>query len=358
MSGTSLDGIDGVLVDFRHGDPAVLAQVTHPFPEGLHRVLAELTLSGPNELERAAEAGVMLARCYAAVINALLVQSGVTAEAVSAIGCHGQTVRHRPERGYSCQLVNGAWLAELTGIAVVTDFRSRDLAAGGQGAPLVPACHDALFRHPSHPRLILNLGGIANLTILFPGQVTRGYDTGPANLLMDAWIRQCRGVSFDRGGEWAATGEIRSTLLQSLLNHPYFQRKAPKSTGREEFSLAWVQPHLNSGMAPEDVQATLLELTAQTIVLAVHEETRGGVDGVELYGCGGGACNSALMRRLQTLMPEIQVTTTATLGLPVHQVEAVAFAWLARARLLGLSGNLPAVTGARHSAVMGALYAA
>ncbi len=358
MSGTSLDGVDGVLVDFSVPvRPRVLAQAQCTFSVDLRMDLLDLTRPGVNELERAACLSRTLSSLYAEVVHELVQRAGQGDFPVVAVGCHGQTVRHRPEQGFSLQLVNGALLAELTGMTVITDFRSGDIAAGGQGAPLVPAFHAALFRHPSIPRLILNLGGIANLTLLIPGLATRGYDTGPANLLMDGWINRCLGHPFDPEGRWAAQGHCHPALLDSLLNHPFFQRSAPKSTGREDFSLEWLEGRGEwvSSLPLEDVQATLLELTARSVAAAVQAECRGH-KGAELYACGGGALNTQLMKRLQILMPEIWVRCTDELGVPAQQVEALAFAWLAWARVQGKAGNLPEVTGARHGVVLGALY--
>ncbi|NDU91223.1 MAG: anhydro-N-acetylmuramic acid kinase, partial [Ferrovum sp.] len=263
MSGTSLDGIDAVAVSFSDNVPNVLGHVTHEFPTALRATLLDLnTPQGQNELERAAAAGVALARCYAAATHDVLQQAGWSSGQVSAVGCHGQTVRHRPGQGFSLQLGNGAQLAELTGITIVTDFRSRDIAAGGQGAPLVPAFHDAIFRSPRQPRIILNLGGIANLTVLYPGQETRGYDCGPANVLLDGWVERHLGQPFDRDGLWARSGTASAALLQALLEHPYFLRKPPKSTGRDDFHLPWLDSLLDErqDLAAQDVQATLVAL--------------------------------------------------------------------------------------------------
>ncbi|MBW8029019.1 anhydro-N-acetylmuramic acid kinase [Ferrovum myxofaciens] len=358
MSGTSLDGIDGVLADFSLPvRPRVLAQAQRSFSVDLRSDLLDLTQPGINELERAAHLSQTLSSLYAEVVHELVQRGGQGNFSVAAVGCHGQTVRHRPEQGFSLQLVNGALLAELTGMTVITDFRSGDIAAGGQGAPLVPAFHEALFRHSSIPRLILNLGGIANLTLLIPGRVTRGYDIGPANLLMDGWIGRCLGQAFDREGGWAAQGHCHPVLLESLLAHPFFQRSAPKSTGREDFSLEWLAEHGEwvFSLPPEDVQATLLELTARSVAAVVQAECREH-RGTELYLCGGGALNTQLTKRLRILMPEVRVGRTEDLGVPVQQVEALAFAWLAWARVQGKAGNLPEVTGARHGVVLGALY--
>ncbi len=358
MSGTSLDGIDAVAVSFSGDGPSVLAHVTHDFPAALRATLLELnTPQGQNELERAALTGVALARCYAAATHQVLKQAGLLPPQVRAIGCHGQTVRHRPDQGFTLQLGNGALLAELTGITVVTDFRSRDIAAGGQGAPLVPAFHDAIFRSPHHSRIILNLGGIANLTVLHPGRETRGYDCGPANVLMDGWVERHLGQPYDRDGLWGRSGTVSMVLLQALLKHPFFQRKPPKSTGRDEFHLPWLEGVLDQRpvLASQDVQATLVALTAHSVAQCIAAEA---ADGMELYCCGGGARNPALVELLRSLLPNASVRLTDDLGVPAMQVEATAFAWLARELLQGRHANLPAVTGAHGRVPLGAIYPA
>ena len=358
MSGTSLDGIDAVAVSFSGNVPNVLGHVAHEFPAELRATLLDLnTPQGHNELERAAVASVALARCYAAVTHDVLQQAGWSSGQVSAIGCPGQTVRHRPEQGFTLQLGNGAQLAELTGITVVTDFRSRDIAAGGQGAPLVPAFHDAIFRSAHHPRIILNLGGIANLTVLHPGQKTRGYDCGPANVLLDGWVERHRGQPFDRDGLWARSGTVSTALLKALLGHPYFPRKPPKSTGRDEFHLPWLDSLLDQQdvLAPQDVQATLMALTTHSVARCIAAEA---AEGLEVYCCGGGAKNHTLMEQLRALLPNASVHLTDALGVPALRVEATAFAWLARELLQGRSANLPAVTGAQKQVPLGAIYPA
>jgi len=358
MSGTSLDGIDAVAVSFSGNAPNVLGHVSHGFPAELRATLLDLnTPQGHNELERAAAAGVALARCYAAATHHVLQQAGCSPGQVAAIGCHGQTVRHRPDQGFTLQLGNGAQLAELTGITVVTDFRSRDIAAGGQGAPLVPAFHDAIFRSAHHPRIILNLGGIANLTVLYPGQETRGYDCGPANILLDGWAERHLGQPFDRDGLWARSGTVSMALLEALLGHPYFPRKPPKSTGRDEFHLPWLDSLLDKQavLAAQDVQATLVALTAHSVAQCIAAESS---EGLEVYCCGGGAKNHALTEQLRALLPDASVRLTDALGVPAMRVEATAFAWLARELLQGRSANLPAVTGARKQVPLGAIYPA
>lgn len=358
MSGTSLDGVDAVTVSFEDDRLQVTGHAERPFPPELRNELLDLNRpDGRDELERAAAAGVALARCYADAALATVAAAGLQPADITAIGCHGQTVRHRPERGYTLQLGNGAWLAELTGILVVTDFRSRDLAAGGQGAPLVPAFHEAVFASPHTPRALLNLGGISNLTLLRPGEPARGYDCGPGNVLLDGWIERHQGQSFDQDGAWALTGRPDAALLEALLEHSHFRRAPPKSTGRDEFHLDWLETHvLVRELPPQDVQATLLALTARAAADCIAAEANGSF--LEVFCCGGGARNKALMAALQELLPGLPVAPTDVLGLPVQWVEATAFAWLARELLEGRHASRPKVTGARHSVPLGAIYPA
>jgi anhydro-N-acetylmuramic acid kinase len=354
MSGTSLDGIDAALVQVdAAGFPHLRDTLYSPYPDDLRQALLRLHLSQDNELHTAAQVGNILARCYADAVLALLAKSNTTACAVRAIGCHGQTVRHNPAAGYTLQLGNSALLAELTRITVVADFRNRDIAAGGQGAPLVPACHDALFRHPTLHRVILNIGGIANLTDLAPGAPTRGFDCGPGNLLLDAWIQRHLGRSYDAGGEWAGSGHVLPSLLQQLQAHPFFSQAPPKSCGREEFNLAWLDRTLMGCETPSDVQATLAALTAGMAARAVRTWC-GKVD--EVFICGGGVHNRTLMRLLASELTPAQVMSTDSLGLASDWVEAVAFAWLAHRALNGMPGNLPEVTGAEGRRILGAIY--
>ena len=270
-----------------------------------------------------------------------------------AIGCHGQTIRHRPEHGYTVQLGNAALLAELTGITVISDFRSRDIAAGGQGAPLVPAFHNKVLRHSGIHRVIVNIGGISNLTDLPPDLPTTGFDCGPGNLLMDAWCMQHLSKSYDENGAWAATGKVLPALLAQMLNEPFFALPPPKSSGRDLFNMAWLQDKLQGDERAEDVQTTLLELTCRTIAQAIQQRS---VDATEIYLCGGGARNQTLRDRLAALLPDSSVQTTNVLGVDSDYLEAIAFAWLAQQTLRGQAANLPAVTGARHPCVLGAIY--
>ncbi|KAB2839032.1 MAG: anhydro-N-acetylmuramic acid kinase [Burkholderiales bacterium] len=354
MSGTSLDGIDAILVAFENGRPRGIAHRNHGFNPALRRELMDLHRSGPDELRRAALASAELATAYAAVTQDLLASTGHAAEAIRAIGCHGQTVRHDPDRGYTLQLNQPARLAELTGIPVVADFRARDIAAGGQGAPLVPAFHAAVFGASYH-RVVLNLGGIANLTDLPPGGLVRGFDTGPGNMLLDAWTQQCWQEPFDHSGRRAASGLVLPQLLQAMLAEPYFALAPPKSTGRDRFHLAWLCGHLHGDERPEDVLATLAELTANTVAAALREYCKGAK---ELLVCGGGAENQDLLARLSRILPDMAIESTASAGIPPMWVEAMAFAWLARQAVLGQPGNLPAVTGAAGPRVLGAIYPA
>ena len=352
MSGTSLDGIDAVIASFEDG-VSLRQRHYQAFDHELRNTLLELQTPRDNELHRAAVAANQLARAYASAIQTLLRQASLHAYDIEAIGCHGQTVRHRPDAGYTLQLANAALLAELSGISVVNDFRSRDIAAGGQGAPLVPAFHRHLFGSGSEHRVIVNIGGIANLTDLPPTGKVTGFDCGPGNVLMDTWMYEKRGLTFDRDGAWAATGTALPELYKSLFSSYFFKLPPPKSCGREEFNLTWVKQALSGSERAQDVQATLLELTAQVITQAIAEHCAGAQ---AMFVCGGGAHNRALMARLATLMPNRRITDTGALGVDADWVEALAFAWLARQTLLGEAGNLPEVTGARGPRVLGAIY--
>jgi anhydro-N-acetylmuramic acid kinase len=372
MSGTSLDGADGVLVDFSGPQLKVVASATEPFTDGFRAELLALNTPGANELHRAALAGNQLAAVYARVVDKLLKSAsnqGISPDQIQAIGAHGQTVRHQPQRtsadaggaGYTLQLNNPALLAELTGIDVVADFRSRDVAAGGQGAPLVPAFHQGVFSRPGSAVAVLNLGGIANLSLLPPFQSPElpvlGFDCGPGNALIDAWCQQHTGQAFDAGGAWAASGRLIPALLAHLLDEPYLALPIPKSTGRDLFSLAWLADQLRPFAAeqPEDIQHTLTEFTARACIADVQ---RHGPNSTELIICGGGAFNRHLLARLQAGLPWLRVCTSDQQGLPPLQVEAAAFAWLAHQAMARQPGNLPSVTGAAGLRVLGAIYPA
>lgn len=368
MSGTSLDGVDGVLVQWDGTQNMhVLAYAAQPFPSDLRQELLALnSTDGINELHRAALAGNAVSRTYAQVVQQLLLQSGTPARQVRAIGAHGQTVRHQPQlhdgTGYTLQLQNPALLAERTNITVVADLRSRDVAAGGQGAPLVPAFHQGVFARHDHSTAVLNIGGIANISILpawtDAASSVAGFDCGPGNALMDWWCLQHTGAAYDDQGLWAAGGTVHSALLQHLMAEPFLQQSPPKSTGRDLFNPTWLKVQLEAvqaAISPQDVQATLTAYTARSCAEAVLKHGQG-CD--SLLVCGGGALNTELMRQLQSLLPHITVDNTAARGLPPLQVEAAAFAWLARQCMHGLAGNLPTVTGASGPRVLGAIYPA
>lgn len=355
MSGTSLDGVDSALVSFTDGIPQCRATHYSPYPEAVRREALSLQLPGNDELRRSALLANKLADIYAETTNELLANAQTAPASVRAIGCHGQTVRHAPSDGYTLQLNNPARLAEQTGIAVVADFRSRDIAAGGQGAPLVPAFHDALFRSDGHHRVVVNIGGIANLTDLAPGKPVGGFDCGPGNMLLDAWSVRHIGTAYDDGGRWARQGRILPTLLARLRLHPFFAISPPKSCGREEFGIEWLDSQLEGSEAPADVQATLAALTATAIADAM---LRWCGTPSELFVCGGGAHNVAVTNALAAELPATAIGTTDLLGLPADWVEAVAFAWLAYRALHGLPGSLPEVTGACGARVVGAIYPA
>jgi len=355
MSGTSLDGVDAVLADFSSRPPRLLASAHVAFGADLKATLLSLQQAGDDEIARAALAANALADAYAACVNQLLQASGTAKSAVRAIGCHGQTIRHRPDLGFTSQIGNAALLAEQTGIRVVADFRSRDLAAGGQGAPLAPAFHAAVFADPAETRAILNLGGIANLTRLAPGSPVSGFDSGPGNCLMDLWCSLHTGSPFDASGAWASGGRVLPRLLERMLSEPYFHRPPPKSTGRDLFNESWLRAKLEPGLERRDVQATLLELTARSVCEAIERHLPG-TDRV--IACGGGTRNAALMKRLGELARPAALEPSARHGVDPQLVESLAFAWLSKQTLAGAAGNLPSVTGARGERVLGAVYPA
>ena len=362
MSGTSLDGVDGVLVAFSaEGKPRLLHHASSPFADDLRAELLALNTSGDNELHRAALAANGLVRTYAQVVRDLIKQSGLKPSDITAIGAHGQTVRHRPQEfdrnGYTLQLNNPALLAELSGCTVVADFRSRDVAAGGQGAPLVPAFHIGVFGRPNETVAVLNLGGIANLSVLRADGSVLGFDCGPANALMDYWCHEHTGKWYDANGTWAAQGKVVGPLLAALLQEPYFSQTPPKSTGRDLFNPDWLHQNLakHSDVDAQDVQTTLAELTA---ISCADDLKRLAPEAKELIVCGGGALNQHLMKRLEAHLPGVLVQSSAAHGIDPQQVEAAAFAWLARQCLLGLPGNLASVTGARGPRILGAIYPA
>jgi anhydro-N-acetylmuramic acid kinase len=359
MSGSSLDGIDAVLVSFESTSPQLEARLVHPLDSELVEELDALTRPGADELARLCRADVILGEALADAVVSLLEQAGVNASAISAIGSHGHTVRHYPDSltPTTLQIGDPNIIAERTGITTVADFRRRDMAAGGQGAPLVPAFHQSVLHDPEHNRVIVNIGGIANLTLL-PANLEAGvigFDTGPGNALLDAWIKRHRNEAYDQHGEWAASGKVHPELLTALMGEPYFFHPAPKSTGRDMFNLEWLTncwPTVTE-LSPVDVQATLLELTAVTIADAIQQALP---TPDQVLVCGGGVHNIALLQRLNLLLPAQQVISTRDVGLEPDWIEAMAFAWLARQTLQHQAGNLPAVTGASHAVVLGGIY--
>ncbi|MCC5873568.1 MAG: anhydro-N-acetylmuramic acid kinase [Gammaproteobacteria bacterium] len=357
MSGTSLDGIDLVIADLADAVPRLIAARTVAIPGPLRSDLLTLCQPGADHLDLFGRCDIALAEVMAAGLHELLAEASIEAERIIAIGSHGQTVRHQPSgrHPFTLQIGDPNVLAERTGITVVADFRRRDMAAGGQGAPLVPAFHAALFT-AAEDRVIVNIGGMANITILPAGQpgAAGGFDTGPGNVLLDAWAQRELGQPLDAGGQWAGQARPDPTLFEALWADPYFERPAPKSTGREHFHLGWLQARLHRPVAPAVVQATLTELTARSIAHGITETA--GAKPKAVLVCGGGRHNHLLMERLAAALPEASLGTTDELGLDGDWVEAVAFAWLAKQRLAMLPGNLPAVTGAAGPRVLGAIY--
>lgn len=364
MSGTSLDGVDGVIADLSPDAPSMVrAAASEPFEADFKAELLALNSPGHNELHRAALAAKQLAGVYVRVVEHLLqiaAVQGIQRQDITAIGAHGQTVRHQPQAfgtGYTLQLNNPALLAELTGIDVIADFRNADMAAGGQGAPLVPAFHAALWADAAQSKAVLNIGGISNISLLPAGGTVQGFDCGPGNALLDFWCQRHTGRPFDDAGAWAASGQAHPALLARLRQAPYFQQTPPKSTGRDLFNADWLAAQLTGfeSVPAVDVQASLTALTALTCAQDLRRHLPGAA---QLLVCGGGALNTELMRQLALALPDVQVLSTQARGLPPLQVEAAAFAWLAQAFTLKQPGNLVAVTGAKGPRVLGALHRA
>ena len=361
MSGTSMDAIDAALVKLNpQGDTELVDCLEAPLDPDLRARVSELSHPADNEIEKLGALDRKLGQLFARATLDLLAKAGIDRQRIKAIGSHGQTLRHRPPsapgidgQAYTLQIGDPNTIAELTGITTVADFRRRDVAAGGEGAPLVPAFHAAAFAHPHERRAIVNIGGIANVSLL-QGSHTLGFDTGPGNTLLDHWIELQRGERYDPNGSWAAEGQVHQELLQQLLQHPFLKLRAPKSTGKEAFNLAWLQaqPVPLGDIDPQDVQATLAEFTAVSITRAL--EAQAGLEAV--YVCGGGAANGDLMRRLYRQLDPIRLGTTSELGLDPAWVEAAAFAWLAHRTLAGLPGNAAEVTGARGPRILGAIF--
>jgi anhydro-N-acetylmuramic acid kinase len=355
MSGTSLDGADAALVDFSSGIPRTVAFATVPFSAPLRESILALSEPGTDPLDLAGRVSLELADLYARAVEGVLAAGRVDRASVTAVGCHGQTVRHRPELGFTIQLNDPARLAERTRIDVVADFRRRDMAAGGQGAPLAPAFHEAVFRDATTSRVVVNIGGISNITWLPRERATVGFDCGPGNVLLDGWARKHIGALFDEDGRWAAAGRTDEALLARLLEEPFLRQPPPKSTGRELFRLAWLQERLPADFRTVDVQSTLTDFTARGIVEAIDRFCPG-TD--EIYLAGGGARNGSLVQRIRALAGPRPVSPTDALGVPTAHVESMAFAWLAMKCVRREPVDLTAVTGAREPRVLGAVYAA
>ncbi|AFC84548.1 anhydro-N-acetylmuramic acid kinase [Frateuria aurantia] len=357
ISGTSVDGIDAALVRFDGEIPRLLSGLTHPWPEPLRQRILELSqrADGLVGLDDYGQLDVAIGQSFAAATQALLKQAGISASAVRAIGSHGQTMRHRPQgpQPFTLQIGDPAVIAETCDIDVVADFRRADVAAGGQGAPLLPILHARLLGRSGCTTVVANLGGIANITIIHADGRVQGFDTGPANGLLDAWFHRHHPGHYDHDGLFAASGRVRQDLLQDMLQDPYFAAPPPKSTGREYFQLAWLERHTLTGCSAEDIQASLLELTARSLGDAIRAHAPAAE---QVWLCGGGIHNPLLVQRIAACLPGISVDTTAAAGIDPDYIEAIAFAWLARQRLLGRPGNLPQVTGARGLRQLGAIY--
>lgn len=351
MSGTSADGIDAAVVDLK-SQPKLIASYYYEFPPELRRDIFSLSQSGPDEINRMGELDVKLGKAFAAAANTLLANASIKPSTIRAIGSHGQTIRHNPAKHFTIQIADPNIIAAETGITTVADFRRRDMALGGQGAPLVPAFHQAIFSKKNLNHAVVNIGGIANVTVLPANGVIFGFDTGPGNTLLDAWAERHLNQPHDNGGEWASKGKVHVDILNNLLNDPFFKMPPPKSTGREYFNLNWVNNYFPSNIKPVDVQATLVELTAQSIIDAVSQLVSDG----EMVVCGGGVHNTFLMSRIKALAPKFTVDTTEKLGVDPDWMEAIAFAWFAKQTLEKKPGNVPAVTGAARATVLGGVF--
>jgi len=361
MSGTSLDALDTALVDFSSQQPTLIATLSTEWPASLKSQLLALCSPGDNEIQRMGKADHELGKLCAQACQQLLKQAGIPADQVAAIGSHGQTIRHMPvsDTPFTLQIGDPNLIAQLTGITTVADFRRRDMAAGGQGAPLAPGLHAAIFRSTDKNRAILNIGGMANLTLLFADQSlpVTGFDTGPGNILLDSWCQQHLHKAYDQDGQWARSGTVNFDLLERLLTTPYFASPPPKSTGRELFNPQWLEQQLKDGflnISTENVAATLAELTAESICKDLQQHYP---NCEELLVCGGGAHNHFLMERIEALTAEsVNVDTTSSLGIEPDWVEAAAFACFAKQTLEHKPSNLPSVTGANSSCILGGVY--
>lgn len=362
MSGTSIDSIDAAIVECSENGMNLVATLEHPISDTTRNDIAAISQSGDDEIERLGRLDRELGKLFAEAVLQLLHNNNTPSSAITAIGSHGQTIRHRPPSSaasaqdcFTLQIGDPNTIAESTGITTVSDFRRRDIAAGGEGAPLAPAFHAAAFSAPNINRAIVNVGGIANASILRGRELALGFDTGPGNTLLDQWISKHTGRRYDAEGDWAAEGEVVSRLLDSMLQHPFLHKSGPRSTGKEAFNLDWLSSCLEGlpEYSPQNIQATLAELTAQSIVAGIHSSN---ISLDEVYVCGGGAHNTDLMRRLYRMLDPTLLATTSAIGMEPDWVEAAAFAWLARQTLEGLAGNAPVVTGASGPRILGGVY--
>ncbi|OOF59527.1 anhydro-N-acetylmuramic acid kinase [Rodentibacter myodis] len=362
MSGTSLDGVDVALVDFASPQPKLVAADFTPMPADLREKISTLVQSGETNLSQLGELDHQLGLLYADCVNNFLHKHRLLPAQIKAIGCHGQTVWHSPQGKYpfTMQIGDMNLVATRTGITTIGDFRRKDMALGGQGAPLVPAFHQAVFSDPHYSTVVLNIGGISNVSLLIPNQPVIGFDTGTGNTLLDLWIEKHRGIPYDKNGEWGAGGQVNKILLNHLLDEPFFQQKPPKSTGREHFNLTWLKDKIEktqsktTALSPQDVQATLVEFSVRTIADSLKN-----IDTAlpkRLLVCGGGAKNLLMMQRLKEALPQWHIHTTNEFGMDLDYVEAAAFAWLAYRRMHNQSGNLPEVTGAKSAVSLGAIF--
>jgi anhydro-N-acetylmuramic acid kinase len=370
MSGTSMDAIDAVLTSIDGNDIETLAHHSKEIPSELKQQLSELCSSGENEIERSGQLDIVIAELISETVNTLVKNENLQPQDISAIGSHGQTIRHLPNaaKPFSLQIGNPSIIAHKTNITTIADFRMADIAAGGQGAPLVPAFHQAAFQSKTDFRAIINIGGIANITLLRPDNNTlagqahknhipvKGYDLGPGNTLMDQWISYHQHKSFDMNGQWAKSGKLLPTLLNQFLEDDFIQKAPPKSSGREHFNLPWLKHHINGALEAKDVQRTLIEFTAQVIANTLKQETNN--NACDVFLCGGGTRNTFLKERITSLLPNFNISTTCTLGIDAQLVEATAFAWLAKQTLNQLPGNIEAVTGASCQKILGGIYLA
>lgn len=360
ISGTSVDCIDAVLVDFSGTSPTLVECIGYPIPQELKQNIKSLMLPGDNEIDRMGVADQLSGKLFADAALQILAKSKLKNSDITAIGSHGQTIRHRPKgelsEAFTVQIADPNIIAERTGVTTIADFRRRDMASGGEGAPLVPAFHHAVFYSKDTSRIIINIGGIANITSIPTQGEVIGFDTGPGNALMDEWIGLHKNKLYDQNGEWAATGAINQSLLKKLLQHPYFSQATPKSSGREMFTLPWLEKNLSefSNIDPQDVQATLLELTAVSICDHLNQLQQNSA--LEIFICGGGAFNESLLNRLRKLLAPTEVRTTSALGIDPEWVEAMAFAWLAKQTIEKKPGNLATVTGAKRDLILGGVY--